>query len=315
MTGPVNAAGNGRPLADWASLAALVVCWGSAFAFTKVALETISPIWTVSLRILVAIVVLLPIFIATGQRLPRDGKFWAWMLVVALIGTTLPFYFIAWGTQYVDTGVVGVLIGTVPLFTIAMAHFTIPGERASLVKVLGFFTGFAGLIILVSQGGGIELTGEDAVFLGQIAIVAGALCYAFQGICAKLMPPATAWQKSMAGQIISLVPALALSFWSGTEGVANANLSSLLGVIGLGTLSTAVAGVIMFRLITSAGPSFTSLTSYLIPVFSLALGALMFGEQIGAYTLAGLVLILGGIAISELWTRRRAPPNPPSPLS
>lgn len=294
-----------RSLADWASLAALIVCWGSAFALTKVALESMTPVWTVSLRILVATIVFVPIFIATGERLPGDFRFWRWMLVVSLIGTQLPFFLIAWGTQFADTGVVGVLIGAVPLFTIAMAHFAVPGERASPAKVLGFVIGFSGLVVLVGQGTVVDLSGGNEAFYGQVAIVAAALCYAFQGICAKIMPPASAWQKTMAGLLIALVPAFALSLWSGTDGVSAITWTSFLAVSGLGLLSTALAGVIMFRLIASAGPSFTSLTSYLIPVYSLILGAMLFGEQIGSFTLAGLVLILGGIAISEMWSRRR----------
>ena len=312
MAAPTGPAAS-RTLADWASLAALVFCWGSAFAITKLALDSITPIWTVSLRILAGVVIFLPIFHATGQRLPRNREFWLWMLMVSVIGTTLPFFLIAWGTQYVDTGVVGVLIGAVPLFTIAMAHFTVPGERASPARILGFATGFTGLIVLVGQGTVAELSGGGMVFYGQIAIVAAALCYAFQGICAKIMPPASAWQKTMAGLLISLVPSFAASFLSGTDGVSGATLTSLLAVIALGTVSTALAGVIMFRLIASAGPSFTSLTSYLIPVYTLILGAIIFGEKAGGFTLAGLALILGGIAISELWSRRAKPPLPLPP--
>ncbi|VAW12623.1 hypothetical protein MNBD_ALPHA09-1880 [hydrothermal vent metagenome] len=295
---------NSRSLADWASLAALVVAWGSAFAITKVALETITPIWTVSLRVLVAVLIFLPIFYATGQSLPRNREFWLWMVVVSLIGTLLPFFFIAWGTQYVDTGVVGVLIGAVPIFTMAMAHFTVPGERASPAKILGFAIGFTGLVVLVSQGSTVDFSGGRLVFYGQIAIIAAAFCYAFQGICAKIMPPATAWQKALAGSLIALVPAFAFSFASGTEGVSGASWTSLIAVVALGTLSTAIAGLIMFRLIASAGPSFTSLTSYLIPVYTLVLGAMIFSEKAGSYTLIGMVLILGGIAISEFWSRR-----------
>lgn len=294
-----------RSISDWLSLAALVICWGSSFAITKVALESMTPIWSVSLRLFFAILFYLPFFYLSGERLPRNRLFWQWMTMIAVLGTSLPFFLIAWGTQFIDTGVAGILIGAVPLFTIAFAHFLIPGERANFIKVLGFFTGFAGLVVLIGDGATLEFTGEHLVFLGEIAIVGACLCYSFQGICAKLMPPASVMQKTMAGMLIAMVPSFVFSLWSGTDGVTSVTWEGILASIALGILSTALAGTIMFRLIASAGPSFTSLNAYLIPVYTLALGVVVMDETVGPNTLLGLILVLGGIAISEIWNNRR----------
>lgn len=290
-----------RRLSDWLSLVALVICWGSSFAITKVAIETISPLWTVSLRVVAALFIFTPIFFATGQRLPRDRGFWLWMVWLSLLGTTLPFFLIAWGTQHIDTGMGGVLIGAVPLFTIGLAHFLVPGEKATPAKVVGFSIGFAGLLVLVGQSASFEFSGQSLAMLGQFAVLGAALCYASQGISAKIMPPASAMQKTMAAMLIAFIPATAASFASGMDGVVHASAPSLIAVLGLGLLSTALPGVIMFRLIAQTGPSFVSMTSYLIPVYTLVLGVVIFSERPGPNTLIGLALILGGIAITEFW--------------
>ena len=84
--------------------------------------------------------------------------------------------------------------------------------------------------------------------------------------------------------------------------LAEAGTASLLGVAGLGIFSTGLAALIFFRLVDKAGPTFVSLTNYLVPVFAAVAGYLVFGEELKFRVLAGLALILAGIAISE-WRR------------
>jgi drug/metabolite transporter (DMT)-like permease len=82
------------------------------------------------------------------------------------------------------------------------------------------------------------------------------------------------------------------------------------GVLGallfLGLFSTATAMVVYFRLIRTAGPSFTSQLNYLIPLWAVAVGVAFLGEEPTLGHLLGLVLILAGI----LWSRRPRAPEP-----
>ena len=75
--------------------------------------------------------------------------------------------------------------------------------------------------------------------------------------------------------------------------------ASLLGVAGLGIFSTGLAALVFFRLIDRAGPTFVSLTNYLVPVFAAFAGYLVFGEELSFRVLTGLAFILAGIAVSE----------------
>lgn len=305
MSPPVLAKPLKRSPADWASLLALVVFWGSSFAILKIAVVSITPAWTVPLRLAAALVVFLPVFWYTGNRLPRDARFWLWMLWVSFVGTVMPFYLIAWGTQHIDSGVGGVLVGTVPLFVIALAHVFVPEERAGLPKLAGFVIGFLGLVVLIGPASLVRLGGGALEVMGQLAIVGAALGYALQSVSVRLMPPATVMQKTLSNIILALVLSLAAALPTGFEGVAGATPAGLAAVAALGLSATVLAGLVMFRLIATAGPSFLSLTNYLMPVYTLLLGAAAFGEVVEHRTLAGLVLILAGIAVVEIWQRRR----------
>jgi len=71
-------------------------------------------------------------------------------------------------------------------------------------------------------------------------------------------------------------------------------------VIWIGVGPTAIATIVYYKLIGAAGPTFMSLVNYCIPVVALVLGLLLLGEEPGANAYPGLILILAGIAVSQL---------------
>jgi len=70
----------------------------------------------------------------------------------------------------------------------------------------------------------------------------------------------------------------------------------------LGVLGTGVAYVLNYQIITSEGATIASTVTYLLPVVAIVLGVLVLGETVTAMALAGVVLVLAGVAL----TRRRA---------
>jgi drug/metabolite transporter (DMT)-like permease len=75
-------------------------------------------------------------------------------------------------------------------------------------------------------------------------------------------------------------------------------------MLALSVVATAIATVVFLKLVTTAGPSFTSLINYLIPVWAPLMGVTFLGEEPGARAVIALALILGGIALSEVGARR-----------
>ena len=76
-------------------------------------------------------------------------------------------------------------------------------------------------------------------------------------------------------------------------------------------VGTAIAYLLFFELIRTAGPSYATLVTYLVPPIALAYGAIFLGERFGTYAFVGLALILGGVALATggvrpAWLRERA---------
>lgn len=293
---------------DWALLAVLVLVWGSSFATTKIGVETIPPQWVVALRLSVAALVLVPLARLRGFRLPPPGRIWGWIAALAALGYVIPFWLISWGTQHIDSGLAGILMAMVPLSVIVLAHVLLPDEPLSPLKALGFLIGFAGVVLLLGPAKLVHFAAQGIAFWAQIAILGATLCYACHSMVARRMPhmlPST-----LLGACVCLVGAPVMAGYAlvtAPHGLAQASTASLAAAVSLGLFPTALATIVLYVLLASAGASFVSMSNYLIPGFAVVLGAAALGERVGLEAILGLCLILSGIAVTEARWRRTRP--------
>lgn len=286
-------------------LGTLVVLWGSAFAFAKIAVETIAPEWTMAGRLAAAALLLLPVAALARERFPTTAGSWGWLIALALVGNIAPFFVISWGQQHIPSALAGILIGFTPLATLLIARVFVPEERITPLRLAGFIVGFAGLVIVVGPAALADIataSGGDKR-LAQGAVLAGACLFACNNVMARLAPDMPLLAKSSG---VMLAGALAGTAIAGAmtppAAMPDASTASLLALAGLGIFSTGLAAIVFFRLIDRAGPTFVSLTNYLVPVFAAVTGFLLFGEEPRPAVLGGFALILAGIALSE-WRR------------
>jgi drug/metabolite transporter (DMT)-like permease len=304
----------------WFLLFLLVTLWGSAFAFAKIAVESIAPEWTMAGRLIAAALLLLPLTLLFRDSLPRDTKSWGWLASLALVGNIAPFFAISWGQQHVSSALAGILIGFTPIVTLAIAHFFLKEERITPRRALGFLIGFAGLLIVLGPAALKDLSVGGERLLGQLAILGGACFFAANNVIARCAPEMPLLVKSSGVMLAgALAGFAAASVLTPPASIVDASTASLLGLAGLGIFSTGLAAIVFFRLIDMTGATFVSLTNYLVPVFAALAGYLIFGEELKFRVLGGLALILAGIAASEGWlgvVRKEMPPrhSPPSAL-
>jgi drug/metabolite transporter (DMT)-like permease len=292
-----------RPLGHWLLLFALVAMWGSAFMFTGIAVRGFSPTALVTIRLVIATVLLTTLVLARRQRFPWTRRFWLFSLAISLAGNCVPFWLISFGQQRIDSGLAGILMGVMPLTTMVLAHFFVRGERLNRIRAAGFLVGFVGLVALIGPAALLELRGQGTELLYQLAVLGGAICYAINTIVARHRPPAdplvAAAGVMLAGSAIMLPLGGAPA---GTQLVA-APPAPLAAMLALSVVATAIATVVFLKLVATAGPSFTSFINYLIPVWALSMGVLFLGEQPGVRVVLALGLILAGIALSEFGAR------------
>lgn len=291
-------------LRDWALLLALVAMWGSAFMFNKLGVATVPPATLVAGRLAVGALILLAVVYALGLRLPPPGRAWLPYLVLALVGNCIPFYVIVWGQRSIDSALAGILMAAMPLATMVLAHFFVRGEHMTRNRAVGFMLGFVGIMLLMGSAALAGVGGSALQVLSQLAVLAGALCYAANSVLTRLIGGRhDVLIASTAMLLVATVVMVPVALVADRPWTLAPSFTSAASIVWLGVGPTAVATLCYFRLIGSAGPTFMSIVNYLSPPVAVFLGVGLLGEHPGAEAYAGLVLILCGIAISQL--RRR----------
>jgi drug/metabolite transporter (DMT)-like permease len=278
-------------------LAALAAIWGSSFMFITIALRDLAPSTLIVLRMGSGAVALAVYVRLAGHRYSQLRPY-AWPLaLLGLINTAVPFFLIAWGQQYIDSGLAAIFNASAPLFT---ALFALPLDRTQRVtglRLAGVVLGFAGVVLLV----GFELSGTENAVAGGLAVVAASACYGLGGLYAG---------RRFVGLPTSLV-ALGTLLWATAYvlpfGVAQATMAgweTIVSVLYLGVAATGIAYLLYFGLIAGAGASKAVLVTYLVPSLALVYGATFLDETVTALSLAGLALVLAGVALGTGTVRR-----------
>lgn len=286
------------PLRDVAWLVLLALIWGSSFAAIKVAVVTVPPMTLVAVRVLIAVAVLAPIMMAQGARLPTDAKSWKLGMVLGVFGLALPFFLIGWGEEEVDSGPAAILMAIMPLVTLALAHFFTVGDRFHPGKLLGIAMGFGGVVVLVGPE---AMKGFGGHIWHQLAIAAGAVCYAINAVVTRNLPSGGALigravMVMLCGAAISVPLAVIMD---GPTAILGADATGWWVTLYIGVLPTGLATLIYFHIVEARGASFFSFVNYLNPVFGVMWGALLLSEVVQVEAILALAAILAGIAVAS----------------
>ncbi len=288
----------------------LGLLWGSSFLWIELALRALSPVQIVFVRVGLGALVLVAICKAMKLSLPRGGRTWLHLGVAALFANVLPFILFGVGQQTVDSSMAGVLNATTPLWTLLIS-VTIGQEKAfGPLRVLGLVLGFAGVMLIFApwrDGAGSALPGSIAILVAALSYGIGAV-YVGHNLSGKGMSPTStaAGQMLMATALTGIaipVGGLQPVHWEVTSGLVAA---AILGVFGTG-----LSFMLFVRLIADEGATATSTVTYLMPVVSVALGAIVLGEELTLRVVLGMLVVLGGVMLTRP-RRAKAPIAVPS---
>jgi drug/metabolite transporter (DMT)-like permease len=288
---------------EWALLLALSILWGGSFFFVRVALDGLPPLTLVLARVGIGGAVLFAVLKAMGQVLPRQREVWMTLAVMALLNNLIPFSLIFWGQTAIPAGLAAILNATTPLFSVIVMHLFTTDEKATPNKIVGVLTGFAGVVLLVGPA---AFGSPDTPLWALLACLAAALSYALSGLWGRRIKPLgitpvfTAWGQLTVTTLV-MIPVVAIVDRPWT--LAMPGWPSILAVLGLAVLSTALAYIIFFRILDSAGPTNLLLVTFLIPVSAILLASLFLGERLAWTHFAGMALIGVGLAAIDgrLW--------------
>jgi drug/metabolite transporter (DMT)-like permease len=290
----------------WAALAVVYVVWGSTYLAIDLAVETLPSFLMLAVRFFIAGAVLYLIS-SRGAERPRLVH---WRSALAVGGALLLLGNggVAYAVQHVDTGVVALIVGSVPLW-MALLDRIVYGQRLAPAAVAGLVLGFGGIAFLARPSGDGSLTGVIVVLLGSLAWAAGSL------YSRKAPAPSNPLQGASLQMLAGAALLAIAGVGSGELGqldLGAASTSSWLALVYLITLGSLVGFSAYIWLLRVAPTHLVGTYAYVNPVVAVLLGSLWLGEPItpsiligGAAIIVAVALIVSARPVAE--TRRRGP--------
>ena len=282
-------------LIEWALLVALSLLWGGSYFFVGLAVRELPTFTIVVARVGIAAVALHILLRILGQTFPREWPVLRAFLIMGLANNVVPFGLIVWGQSHVASSVAAILNATTPVFAVVVAHYFAHDERLTPARVVGVVLGFAGVAVMM----GADAVGTLGLQAGaQVAFLGAGLAYSLASVYGRrftkmgVTPMATATGQVTASSIV-LIPLVA--FVDRPWTLASPSTDTVLALVALGVFSTALAYVLYFRILATAGATNLMLVTLLIPVSASAFGVVILGEVLGVHHVLGMALIAGGL--------------------
>lgn len=280
-----SAVGAPAPRGDLARLALPGLIWGTSFYFIAEGLKAFPAAAITPLRLAFGFATLSCVP-AARVRLPRAA--WPRLLLLGAVWMAIPLTMFPFAEERVASSVAGMLNGAIPLFVATVAT-VVYKRRPSRAQLLGLAVGFAGVVLIA-----VPTLGEGSSSAIGIGLIFVALaCYGFAlDLAAPLQQAHGSLPVLWNAQLVALV--LVLPFGIPAFGDVEFAWKPFLMIGALGMFGTALAYVVMAANAGRFGSTRASVTTYLIPVVSLALGAVILDEKVAVLSVLGCAVTLWG---------------------
>ncbi len=309
MTSPTPASGRSLSFIDLGSLLFLGAVWGAVFLFMRIAAPEVGPVWAAEIRIAIGAALL--VLVAGRATLAAARGRLVGFLITGALFSAAPFTFIAIATLTLPAGFAALLNAATPLFTAAIGVAFL-GNRLSSRVVAGLVVGVVAVVVLVGWS---PLDPNLTTLLAVAAGLGAPASYAIAGNYVRARMNAVPPLELATGMLVAgALVALPVALISGPPRMPA--VDGVISLVAVGTLSTAVAWPIFFRVLRRTTPTAASTVTFIVPAFALAWAALVLAEPVGLELIVGfglilvsLVLVLG-IGPTASWSLPRRGPRP-----
>lgn len=300
----------------WIILVSLWIINGSSFLAIKVAIDTIPPLLSAGIRFIISGAVLFAAyyFLQKKGRHPPEhiGKRqWKDTLILGITLFLGGQGLLAWGAQYLSSGITGLLNSTIPLW-VAILALLIFRKRLTKLMIMGLGLGFGGLMLLVAPSlgnGSLSLIGTVALIISSVSWALGSL------YSSKAHLPVSIWASSgmlmLVGGIIITIVSTVLGESHNLQ-LSQISARSLAALIFLITINSMVAFTDFYWLLRVTTPSLANTFAYVSPVIAVILGWAILKEPLASLTVVAMGVILAGVALM-VTTSSKIKEKKPSP--
>jgi drug/metabolite transporter (DMT)-like permease len=268
--------------------------WSSVWLCIKIGVGDVPPATFASARLVIALLVLLPIFALRRVPLPRERRDWLLIGATGFLLLGLNYALLYWGAQYITSGLSAVLQAATPAFGLMFAHVLSDDERFTGWQIAGLLLGVLGVGVIFAD----QLTMTRAAFWGCLAVTASALCVALGYVVVRKYGAHLRPIELTTGQmIVGLLPLLAIALTrEGNPLAVRWTTPALVSVLYLALAGSVTAFWLNYWLLKRIGTTKVLVMSLVEPLIAVVLGAIVLREALPAGTLLG-----GSCILASTW--------------
>ena len=284
---------------NWFLLILLSAIWGGAFTLNKIALDLYTPEVIVAGRLIVGSAFLIVLIYFIYKRFSFNLSQLNYYLFMSLVGIVIPFIAIINGQRNIDSAMAGILMATMPITTILLSHFFLVDEKINQQKFIGFLISFFGVFILIYREDLFINNSFSTTLISQLQVMLGSTLYSIAAIYGKKYKMTDPVSASTGTILFATFFMLIYLIFIDESNVSIPTLLVNYNILLLGILCTAIATIIYFQILQTAGASFLSIMNFLIPLWAILFGILILNDDFSWNYIFGLLIILSGIKLAN----------------
>ncbi len=270
-----------------AILIILGLIWSTFAIFTKIAAEKLPPFFIAFSRLFIGSAMLWVVILFQRKKL-NFAKNYHHYFKIGFFNSALPFTLFALSAKTLDSGIVAILDGTIPMFEVMISVFIL-GHKADRNAVIGVICGMIGVVV-TSYGSGLSFDMDSSRILSVIAILCACISYAGSSLYinakCKHIESMTLACGTVSCAALILLPSIFFVDFS----VIDSRIS--MALLGLGILCTGIAYILYFKLAAEESARVVVSVVLLIPFFGTIIGVIFAGEPLTINKIIGCLAIL-----------------------
>jgi drug/metabolite transporter (DMT)-like permease len=297
----------------WLILIALWIINGSSFLAIKISIDTIPPLLSAAIRFTIAGSILLTAYLIRKEyehKSEHIGKQqWKDTIVLAVALFLGGQGLLTWGSQFLSSGMTGLLNSTIPLW-VAIIAFALYRRKMSKLTVIGLAAGFGGLMLLIAPSlgsGTLDPTGLSALLLSSIAWAFGSIYSAKAKLPVSIL--ASSGMLMISGGLILMAASFILGEFRGLD-ISQISRNSLIAMVYLIVVITVIGFTDFYWLLRVTTASLANTFAYVSPVIAVILGWAILHETITLIMIIAMAVILLGVALMVTKPKDRKKPIP-----
>ena len=256
----------------------------------------------VQLRLLIATIIVLPMFMRVWKRIPKGLRPQVWWL--GLLNYPVIFLLQFIGLSHTSASSASTMLGLEPFLVVLIGHFFF-GDKAQTHHWIFGLVAFIGVALLIYGG---EETGNISLFGCSLVLIAGVVFASCLRWTQKVIVQLTAQVYTTSSIVFGTITCLPFTLWLTESWQIHWNWQGIAGLLYIGVGCSWLAYYLWNKGINSVDSNLAGILVSLEPVFAILLAVLLLGEHISPLSWLGILAVIATTLISSVYPRliRRA---------